>query len=156
VSSPFHPGFSTGFGPLQAATILMPDAEKLVVNALLDQAELAAFGGRIYTVAPKRRTFPLARVARFGGEPRWAGHPYWVDEPSFQVDVWAQSGQIEAYTLAEQMRACVAQRLVGVWPEGVVVAVKVTGLVQSTDTDFDPPKPRYRFTATMAMHPSPG
>jgi hypothetical protein len=156
VTSPFNPGFSTGFGPLHAATILMPDAEKLVINALLDQAELAALGGRIYAVAPKRRTFPLARVARFGGDPFHEGHPYWLDQPSFQVDVWAQSGQIEAYTLAEQMRACMAQRLVGAWPEGVITSVKVMGLVQSTDADFDPPKPRYRFTATLMMHPTPG
>jgi len=131
----------------------LPDAEKLVVNALLSLPALSALGGRIYTVAPKRRTFPLARVARFGGDPWHTGHPYWLDEPSFQVDVWAQSGQIEAYTIAEQMRACMAQELIGSWPEGVIVNIKVTALVQSTDADFDPPKPRYRFTATMTMHP---
>ena len=133
----------------------MPDAEQLVVNALRGMGELAALGGRIYTVTPKARTFPMARVTRFGGDPLWNGQPYWVDQPALQCDVWANGGYVEAYGIAEQMRACLAQLLIGAWPEGVVDHVKTTALVASGDTDFDPPKPRYRFTATLLTHPLP-
>jgi hypothetical protein len=137
-------------------TILLPDVEKLVIDALRPMTELSALGGRIYSVTPKQRTYPLARVARFGGDPLWGGEPYWIDGPSLQFDVWAQGGTVEAHDLAEQLRACVAQLLPGSWPLGVIASVKVTSLVQSSDTDFDPPKPRYRFTATLLVHPPAG
>jgi hypothetical protein len=135
-------------------TVLLPDTEQLVINALLGMAELSSLGGRIYGVTPKNRTFPLARVSRFGGDPLWGGEPYWVDSVMLQFDIWANSGFVEAYSLAEQMRSCVAT-LTGAWPEGVVVSARVTALVATSDPDFDPPKPRYRFTATLLTHPRP-
>jgi hypothetical protein len=138
------------------ATILLPDTEKLVINALLSMPGLSALGGRIYSVTPKERTFPLARVARFGGDPLYSGHPYWLDQPALQFDVWAQGGFVEAFGLAEQMRSAMACELVGAWPEGVVDEVKVSALTQAGDTEFDPPKPRYRFTATLLVHPVVG
>jgi hypothetical protein len=131
----------------------LPDAEQLVVQALLSLPDLAALDGRIYANLPKSRTFPLARVARFGGDPMWPEGPYWVDVPTFQVDVWAEGGFVEAWTLAETLRACMATELVGEWPTGVILSSKVAGLVASADSDFDPPKPRYRFVATIRMHP---
>jgi hypothetical protein len=137
------------------ATVLMVDAEELVVNALLNMPELNMLGGRIYTVSPKARTFPMARITRFGGDPMWDGQPYWLDQPAMQADVWAQGGYAEAYGIAEQMRASLAQKLIGAWPEGVVTHVKTTALVATGDTDFDPPKPRYRFTVTLITHPLP-
>jgi hypothetical protein len=135
-------------------TILLPDTEQLVINALLSMTELSALGGRIYNITPKQRTFPLARVARFGGDPLSGSQPYWLDQPTLQFDVWAQGGFVEAFTIAEQMRACVSQLLPGVWPEGIVAMARTTGLVSTGDTDFDPPKPRYRFTATLLVHPT--
>jgi hypothetical protein len=137
-------------------TVLLPDSEALVINALRAMPELSALGGRIYSVMPKSRTFPLARINRFGGDPLHEGHPYWLDQATLQLDVWANGGFVEAYTLAEQMRACLATRLVGVQPEGVVSQVKVSALVSTGDTEFDPPKPRYRFTATLLVHPVGG
>ena len=135
--------------------IQLPDVEQLMVQALLGMSELSDFGGRIYTVVPKRRTFPLARISRFGGDPLWEGDPYWADHPNVQCDVWASSGgTVEAQGLGETLRACVAQRLPGSWPEGVVSSVKVTALIQTPDPTFDPPKPRYRFTATLIVHPA--
>ena len=135
------------------ATVVMVDVEELVVNALLGMTELAALEGRIYSIAPKARTFPMARVSRFGGDPMWEGVPYWIDQPAMQVDVWADGGYVEAYSIAEQMRACLATKLVGAWPEGVVVHSKVSALIATGDTEFDPIKPRYRFTVTLITHP---
>jgi hypothetical protein len=137
-------------------TVLLPDAEELVVNALLGWPEMSALGGRIYAVMPRARTFPLARVARFGGDPMWEGSPYWLDQPALQIDVWANGGFVEAYGIAEQMRSSLATKLVGAWPEGVVTHSKVTALVATSDSAFDPPKPRYRFTCTVLVHPIVG
>jgi hypothetical protein len=134
---------------------LLPDAEELVINALLGMSELSALDGRIYSVTPKARTFPLARIARFGGDPLHGGEPYWIDTAILQIDVWANGGFVEAYAIAEQMRSCLTT-LPGQWPEGVVTSVKVSALVAVSDPQFDPPKPRYRFTTTLITHPIVG
>jgi hypothetical protein len=134
------------------ALVLMPDAEQLVIQALLTMDDLDDLEGRIYSAVPKQRTFPLARVYRYGGDPLYDGSPYWIDQPSLQVDVWADGGNIEAQRLGETLRACCAQ-LVGTWPQGVVDAVRLSSLVQTADPTFDPPKPRYRFTAQLVVHP---
>lgn len=136
--------------------VLLPDAEALVINALLSLNELDPLGGRIYSVVPKNRVFPLARVSRFGGDPMYEGDPYWLDQPNFQVDVWADGGFVEAVGIAETLRACFVQRIRGRWPAGVISSAKVSALVQTVDLDFDPPKPRYRFTATVVLRPNRG
>ena len=132
--------------------VTLPDAESLVIKALLGVDELGDFGGRIYSVIPKERTFPLARVFRYGGDPFWEGDPYWIDQPSMQVDVWA-NGRPEALRLGELLRAACAQFLVGTWPDGVISSVRVSALVNTDDPVFSPSKPRYRFTLTMVDHP---
>jgi len=132
--------------------VTLPDAEALVIAGLLTCDELADLGGRIYSVVPKTRTFPLARVFRYGGDPFYEGDPYWLDHPSMQVDVWAD-GRPEAQRLGETLRACCAQRLPGPWPAGVILSVQVSALVNTEDPVFSPSKPRYRFTLTMVDHP---
>ena len=135
----------------------LPDAEALVINALLASSDVAAstLKHRIYSVVPKRRVYPLARVVRYGGSPLWDGDPYWVDQASLQIDVWAQGGTVEARSLSELLRASCAA-LGGGHPEGVVTKASVSGLAQMVDLTFDPPKPRYRFTVTLLLHPWPG
>jgi hypothetical protein len=135
-------------------TIVLPDSEALVIGALAGMPELAELEGRLYSIVPKSpRVFPLARVYRFGGDPLYGGHPYWLDNPSMQVDVWADGGFPPLRSLAETVRACMAQKLVGEWPQGVVLSVLVSSLVQSADASFNPPKPRYRFTAQLLVRP---
>ena len=133
--------------------VLLPDAEKLVIRALLTLDELSGLNGRIYNIVPKsNRVFPLARVSRFAGDPWFGGDPYWIDHPMFQCDVWADR-VAEGAGWAETLRACLAQRIAGGWPDGVISSVRVSALVQTTDPIFDPPKPRYRFTAQVVVHP---
>ena len=136
-----------------ASLVQLPDTEALVISALAAMPELAALGSRIYSVVPKQRTFPLARVFRFGGDPLYTGDPYWLDNPSVQVDLWADGGMVEARALAEMLRACCAQRLAGTYSSGVISSVRVSALVQSADSTFNPPKPRYRFTAQLIVRP---
>jgi hypothetical protein len=133
--------------------VTLPDCEQLVIDALLSMPALAALGGRIYSVVPKQRTFPLARVYRYGGDPLYGGEPYWLDNPSLQIDVW-EDGTVEAQRLGELLRSCCAQQLAGVWPTGVVDSVQVSALIQSPDPTFTPSKPRYRFTAQLMVHPA--
>lgn len=136
--------------------IQLPNAEALVIENLLSMPEVtsSALGRRIYSVVPKsRRTFPLARVSRFGGDPMWSGDPYWIDQPMLQVDCWADGGMVEAEGLAELLRAA-CKTMTGSWPRGVIGRVTVTALIQGADPTFDPPKPRYRFTTQMIVHPS--
>jgi len=130
----------------------MPDAEQLVIQALRSMTELDALGGRIYSIVPKQRTFPLARVFRFGGDPLYEGHPYWLDSPNMQIDVWADR-VAQAQTLAESVRACCSQRLQAAVTGAVVISVAVSALIQSADAVFNPPKPRYIFTMRMTLHP---
>jgi hypothetical protein len=138
-------------------TVEIPDAEALAIHGLLTMPEVtdSALGERIYSVVPKQRTFPLARVSRIGGDPMWNGDPYWAEQAACQVDVWADGGTVEARGLAELLRAA-STRLPGVWPTGVISSVKVSGLVNSADSTYDPPKPRYRYTLQLVVHPSRG
>jgi len=132
----------------------LPDAEALVIGALLSQEPITdAFGDRLYSMIPKTRTFPLVRVMRYGGDPLYASSPYWLDGPAMQIDVWAD-GRAEALRLGELVRATLAQTLVGAWPLGVVSSCVVSALVNNDDATLDPPKPRYRFSATLIVHPT--
>jgi len=132
--------------------ITMPDAEQVVIRALLGMTELSGRGGRIYSFVPKQRTLPLARVARYGGDPLHEGHPYWLDSPSMQVDVWDDRTAV-AQTLAESLRACCSQRLQAAVTGAVVSNVAVSALIQTADSVFNPPKPRYIFTMRLVLHP---
>ena len=134
----------------------MPDVEALVIRALMSLDELSALEGRIYSVIPKARTFPLARIARYGGDPLFGGDPYWLDNPSLQADLWADGGMVQAHDLAETLRACVVQRLPGLWVDGVILSARVSSLIQSADSAFNPPKPRYRFTMQLIVRPHRG
>lgn len=138
---------------MTATLVTLPDAESLIIQALLTMDDLSDFGGRIYSVVPKQRTFPLARIFRYGGDPLWTGHPYWIDQPSLQGDVWA-NGRPEAFRLGEALRACCAQLLPGEWPNGVILSTTVSALVNTDDPVFGPPQPRYRFTMTAMIRPS--
>jgi hypothetical protein len=152
VTSAYDPGFSSGFGPL-SVLVVMPDAEVLVIHALLAQAELAALESRIYSRVPKEQTYPLTRVYRYGGEPLHPEGPYWVDQPALQIDTWATTRD-EAQSIGESLRACCKQRLVGAWPEhGVVISATVSALVNDPDPTFSPPRPRTRFTCAVRVHP---
>jgi hypothetical protein len=137
---------------MAAPTFVLPDIEALVIDALLGMPLLDDLDGRIYSMVPKQRTFPLARVYRYGGDPLHGGDPYWLDNPSLQIDVWAD-GRPVAARLGELLRSCCAQDLPGVWPLGVVNSTTVSALVNSDDPTFSPSKPRFRFTMTALVHP---
>jgi hypothetical protein len=134
--------------------VVLPNTEALVINALLAQPEAAEFGGRIYSVVPKERAFPMARVQRVAGGPVY-NEPYWLDGALVQIDVWADSST-QAQRLAEVLRALCAQRLVGTHPEGVASHPQLTALLHLPDPSFSSPRPRYIFTLTINTHPSPG
>ena len=133
--------------------LLMPDVERLVIDFLLGDPDVdAVFAGRIYGAVPNEKTFPLARVVRWGGEMLDGGEPYWADAPALQVDVWA-ARKAEAMTGAELIRAALGQRLAGRHPTGVVAGIDLGTLVYDPDNSFSPAKPRARLDVDLVTRP---
>lgn len=138
---------------------LLPDVEELLVAFHLDQAEILAFFAddtphdRVYSVLPKEKVFPLLRITRFGGTPRF-DRPLYLDQPTVQIDAFGGPKKL-AFQLAETSRAVMARRLVGTHATGVVTAVRFGALAYAPDDEFAPARPRYLYTATITTHPLP-
>lgn len=136
------------------AIVTMPDAERLVIDALIADPDLAALvAGRVYGVLPNQKTFPLIRVVRWGGEMVDDGDPFWSDAPALQIDTWADR-KAEAVQVAEVARAVCAQRLKGRHPLGVVAGVGIGTSVYDPDPTWDPAKPRVRLAIDLVTRPS--
>lgn len=137
-----------------APLVTMPDAERLVIDALIADPDLTALvAGRVYGVIPNAKVFPLIRVVRWGGQMLDDGDPYWSDAPALQIDTWAER-KAEAVSVAEVVRAVCAQRLPGRHPTGVVAGVGVGTSVYDPDPEFSPAKPRVRLALDLVTRPS--
>lgn len=136
-----------------ASLVLMPDVERLVIDALIADADVAALvTGRIYGAVPNVKTFPLVRVVRIGGQLADEGDPFWADAPALQVDGWADR-KAEAVELGRVLQAVCATRLTGAHPLGVVAGVDVGAWVYDPDTSFNPAKPRVRLSLDLLTRP---
>lgn len=132
----------------------MPDAERLVIDALIADPDLAGLvEGRVYGVIPNTKVFPLIRVVRWGGEMIDDGDPYWGDAPGLQIDTWADR-KAEAVSVAETVRAVCGQRLAGRHPLGLVAGVGIGTCVYDPDPEFTPAKPRVRLAIDLVTRPA--
>lgn len=137
-----------------APLVTMPDAERLVIDALIADPDVAALvAGRVYGVIPNVKVFPLIRVVRWGGEMVDDGDLYWGDSPALQIDTWADR-KAEACSIGEIVRAVCGQRLKGRHPTGVVAGVGVGTSVYDPDPEFNPAKPRVRLALDLVTRPS--
>jgi hypothetical protein len=135
------------------AIAVMPDAERLVIDALIADADVAAIvDGRVYGVIPNVKVLPLVRVVRIGGQMADDGAPYWADAPALQIDCWAER-KAEAVSLGEVLRAVSATRLPGRYPTGVIAAVGIGAMTYDPDTSFTPAKPRVRLSIDLVTRP---
>lgn len=133
---------------------LMPDVERLVIDALIADPDVAAVvAGRVYGAVPNAKTFPLIRVVRYGGQMIDDGNPWWADAPALQIDAWANR-KAEAVGLGEIVRAVCAQRLPGTHPTGVVAGVGIGTSVYDPDESFTPAKPRVRLSVDLVTRPA--
>jgi hypothetical protein len=133
---------------------LMPDVERLVIDALIDDPDVAAVcAGRVYGAVPNNKVFPLIRVVRYGGQMIDDGDPWWADAPAVQIDTWADR-KAEAVGLAEIVRAVCAQRLKGTHSAGVVAGVGIGTSVYDPDESFTPAKPRVRLSVDLVTRPA--
>jgi len=137
------------------ALVTMPDVERLVIDALIADPDVAALvSGRVYGALPNAKVFPLIRVVRYGGQMIDGGDPFWADAPALQIDTWADR-KAEAVGLAEVVRAVCAQRLAGTHPGGVVAGVGIGTSVYDPDQSFNPAKPRVRLSLDLVTRPVP-
>lgn len=130
------------------------DILRIVTDALMNDEDLSALvGGRVYTVLPKEKTFPLVRVVRWGGAPsRRVPGLAWLDHADLQLDAWSPN-QLQVTDVARCLVAALVERLPGTRPGGVVTASTVTNLATELDADYAPVLHRARLTATITAHP---
>ncbi len=128
----------------------MVDVEALVVNALLDDAGVAALvSDRVYTDLPAQPRWPLVVVTRIGGLTDPLGH---IDSALVQVEGWAKDRETAFDVTADALSALLAIR--GVFTEGVVTgAAPFTGIGYLPDAPST--TPRYVFRLTLYAHPNP-
>ena len=142
------PNTSAGTDP----TSRVVDTTALVTEFLRTDPEVSAvLAGRVSTVPPADKVFPLARVTRVGGAPA-LGFTVWLDQALYQLDIWADT----VAQVADAARCCVwalDQRLPGSRPGGVVTAVRITTVATDIDPEFAPVKHRVRLGFTVTAHP---
>jgi hypothetical protein len=132
---------------------ILPDAERLVIDALIADPDVAALvAGRVYGVIPNVKVLPLVRVVRIGGQVLDGGDPYWADAPALQIDCWAER-KAEVIGLGETVRAVCATRLSGRYPTGVIAGVAIGASTYDPDTSFTPAKPRVRLSIDTVTRP---
>lgn len=134
---------------------LLPDAEAFLSDWLRGQSEIAdEIADRLYTVLPKDKVWPLARLVRIGGAPlQTAEGDVWGDSPSFQVDVWA-ARKADAWRVARTLQA-VLPRARGDHGPLKVSGVMLGPVQYAPDPEFTPAQPRVIFTLDLIIHPTP-
>jgi Protein of unknown function (DUF3168) len=132
---------------------LLPNAEALVSEFLRDQAEVVALvSDRVYTALPFGVEFPAVRVVQYDTE--FGTHqPLWVAAPLLQIDCWGGT-KAQAWTLAATCMAALSERIEGGHTHGVVSGVRFSSWTDMPDTDYEPARPRFFFTAQLTVHPT--
>lgn len=136
---------------------LLPDISRAVSELTRAQPEFAALaGGRLYTVVPAEKTFPLGRITTIGGQA--SSRPYWLQTSIVQVDIWADT-RAAAHQVAETVRSISQDRFVGVHHlsggvDCVIAGVTSGGLRESADTE-NPREGHHRvsFDLVITSHP---
>lgn len=131
---------------------LTVDVLRLVTDCVrTDPAVAEVLGGRVFTVLPKDKVFPLCRITRWGGtfvQP----YPAWLEQADLQIDVWADR-QAQASDAARCLVETLLWRLPGSRPGGVVTAARITTIAAELDPDYEPVKHRARLGASVFAHP---
>jgi hypothetical protein len=133
---------------VSAALVVLPDAERVVVDFLRAQPELGDTAERVYTALPAEPTWPAVRVVRWGGWPV-ISRPLVLDQALCQVDVWGGT-KAQASELARVMRALLAERLAAL-PE--VSGVSFLMLIDNPDDTYSPARPHWRFDVSVMLRP---
>ncbi len=129
-----------------------PDPEQLLVQFLLAQPEAQErLADRIYTRIPREKTFPLARVFRWSGSPDIvpANGPIVTTRAELQVDVWSSKGFAECDDIARILQALIAERSVGNYEAGRIIARDLGPYRPDADQEFTPARPRIRFDVSL-------
>lgn len=148
-----------GWSTIVADLRVLPDVEVLVVQFLLDQADVDDIcGEQVVTTLPKdNKTFPAVRVAQFDDR-LVTTQPLHVVRTSLQIDAWGGPKRL-AKKLAETCRAALHASLRGVHDEGVVTGIATSGMRYLPDpsvpTENGAERPRWLFVATVTSHPLP-
>lgn len=135
--------------------IVVPDAERLVVNYLREHAEVQPFvGDGIYTVFPAQRGSGelFVIVQRVGGVPR-ISIPLVFDNAELQFDCYG-GPKATTQALAATVRAALSELSGQVRPEGVCSGVTHGALRWLPDETFNPPRPRYICDAVVTVKAS--
>ena len=129
---------------------LLPDAEELVVNRLLEHPNMSALvDNRVGTELAAAPEFPSVVVERIGGIPKITQY---FDRARMDIGAWGNT-KAEAQQVAATAQA-VLHQIIGAHPEGVVTAViDDQGLVYRPDPETD--QPRYKFGVLVHLHPNP-
>lgn len=138
--------------------ILLPDAEKVVVDYLLSRDEVTDYvEQRIFTELPGIRQgqtewrFPAVRVTRIGGSPSLQT-PRILDAPILQVEAWGGTKHT-AGRIAETCAAALAVARFTEHTEAIVYGATFGDTVDLPDEAFSPAKPRYLFDVTLTIRP---
>lgn len=126
---------------------LLADAQAIVSQYLRSRSEITALvGQRVYSHIPGNDVvYPLLRVLRIGGAPVQSDLLFF-DAPLFQIDAFGGSAA-QAWTLAATAQAVLTELPSYDTALGQVTAVRFGFFAEQDDTDYTPPKPRWRFDA---------
>lgn len=134
---------------------MIPYAEKIVGDYLRTHAGLAAITDRVRGTPPgeKERATPWVQVTMLNGPQEPGASVDRLVAFYFQFDCYAgaSGGQPEASLLARTVRAAL-EDLPGVYDEGEVTAVRISGHSHVPDPAIEPRRERYVVTATVWAH----
>lgn len=132
--------------------ILLPYIEKLLVDFLADQPEIATLvADRVYTELPETKVWPLIRLHQFNSL-RPTTRARWLATTVVQIDAYGGTKNI-AHRLAQTCAGVLDARLTGTHDEGVVTGIVCYGLRDEPDETFESARPRWLFLAEITAHP---
>lgn len=137
--------------------VIPPDAEKLLIDFLLAQAEVEAIvADRIYSALPaSERTWPAMRVVLIDRVPDY-DVPLHHETAMLQVDVWG-GPKATARRAADTARAAIAARI-STHPHAEAVVQNATfrgprWAPDATTNPSGPARPRYVFDVDLRLRP---
>jgi hypothetical protein len=134
---------------------LLADSQAIVSQYLRSRSEITALvAQRVYSHIPRGNDgtadpskFPLLLITRVSGSPVYSV-PFFFDAPLFQFDAYGGS-TAQAWTIAATAQAVLTELPSYDTALGQVTGVQFGFFAQQDDTDFSPPKPRWRFDCTV-------